>query len=75
VAYLGVVQIGLAYVCMTRAVRHVPAFEVSLLLLLEPVASALLAWLIHDEQPGPWSLAGCSVILLATVVRTLRRGG
>jgi len=75
VAYLGVVQIGLAYVCMTRAVRHVPAFEASLLLLLEPVASALLAWLIHDEQPGPWSLAGCSVILVATVARTLRRSG
>jgi len=69
VTYLGVFQIGLAYVCMTRGVRHLPALEVSLLLLLEPVASTLLAWAVHGEQPGSWSLAGCSLILAATVAR------
>jgi len=47
--------------------------ETSLLLLLEPVLNALWAWLIHLERPGPWSLAGCLVILLATLARTFRR--
>lgn len=73
VGYLGVFQIGLAYVFMTRGIRYVPAFEASLLLLLEPVASALWAWLYHGEQPGPWSLAGCALILVATACRALWR--
>jgi drug/metabolite transporter (DMT)-like permease len=72
VAYLGLFQIGLAYVFMTRGLRSLPALEVSLLLLLEPVLNALLAWLVHGEQPGSWSLAGCAIILGATLARTVR---
>jgi drug/metabolite transporter (DMT)-like permease len=73
VGYLGVFQIGLAYIFLTRGVRHVPALETSLLILLEPVLNSLWAWLAHGEQPGPWSLAGCAVILLSTAVYTLLR--
>jgi DME family drug/metabolite transporter len=72
VAYLGLFQIGLAYVCLTRGVRRLPALEASLLLLLEPVLNALWAWLIHAERPGPWSLTGCGIILAATLLRTMR---
>ena len=71
VGYLGVIQIGLAYVFMTRGVREVRALEASLLLLLEPVLSTVWAWLSHGERPGPWSLLGCSLIFVATVVKTL----
>jgi DME family drug/metabolite transporter len=71
IGYLGLFQIGLAYVCLTFAVRRLPALEASLLLLLEPVLNSLWAWLIHSERPGPWSLAGCLVILAATLLRTL----
>ena len=73
VLYLGVFQIGLAYIFLTRGVRHVPALETSLLILLEPVLNALWAWLVHAERPGPWSLTGCTVILAATLVYTLKR--
>jgi drug/metabolite transporter (DMT)-like permease len=72
IVFLGVFQIGLAYVFLTRGVRHVPALEASLLLLLEPVLNALWAWLLHAETPGPWSTAGCAVILAATVAWSLR---
>jgi drug/metabolite transporter (DMT)-like permease len=72
VGFLGSVQIGLAYVLLSRGVRHVRALEAGLLLLLEPVMNALLAWAVHGETPAAWSLAGCIVILAATVVRTLR---
>jgi drug/metabolite transporter (DMT)-like permease len=75
VLYLGTCQIGLAYYFLTRAVRHLPALEVSLLLLLEPVLNALWAWLVHGERPGGWALGGCVAILLATLARTLRAGG
>jgi drug/metabolite transporter (DMT)-like permease len=73
VAYLGIFQIGLAYVCMTRGMRGVRALEAVLLLLLEPVLNAVWAWIVHGERPGTWSLAGCSVILAATAAQAVRR--
>ena len=69
VIYLGVFQIGLAYIFLNRGIRGVSALEVSLLLLLEPVLSVVWAWLIHGEKPGPWPAAGCVIILVATLVR------
>lgn len=70
VAGLGVVQIGVAYVFLTRAMRHVPALEASVLLLLEPALNPLWAWIIHGERPGPWSNAGGLLILGATGLKT-----
>jgi len=71
VLYLGAVQIALAYILLTTGLRGVPALEASLLLLLEPVLAPFWAWLLHDELAGPWALAGCAVILSATVARTV----
>lgn len=73
---LGVVQLGLGYVFLTKAARHVPAFEASVLLLLEPALNPLWALIVNGERPGAWSLAGGSVILAATLLKTWadRRG-
>jgi DME family drug/metabolite transporter len=70
ILYLGVVQIGLAYVLVTSALEELPAFEASLILLLEPALNPLFAWLVHGEIPGGWALAGGAVILGATTVKT-----
>jgi drug/metabolite transporter (DMT)-like permease len=77
VVYLGVFQLALAYVFMTRGMRRLPALEVALILLLEPVLSGVWAWLLHGERPGPASLAGYALILGATLSRALlsARGG
>ncbi len=72
IAYLGLFQVGLAYVLLTRAIRHVPAVDASLLLLLEPALSPLWAWLLHREAPGFWPLLGGACILGATVRKTWR---
>ena len=60
--YLGVFQIGLAYVCLVRGMRDVRASEVALLLLLEPILNAGWAWLIHGEVPTPRAAAGCALV-------------
>jgi drug/metabolite transporter (DMT)-like permease len=70
--WLGVFQIGLAYLCLSRGVRHVTALEASLLLLAEPVLNPVWAWLAHGERPGPWALAGGALIVAATTVRAVR---
>jgi drug/metabolite transporter (DMT)-like permease len=72
VVYLGLFQIGLAYVAMTRGLRRSPAFEASLLLLLEPVLNSVWAWLVHAERPGQASLLGCTLILIASLATVFR---
>ena len=69
--YLGIIQIGLAYFCMTRGVKHVPAFEASVLILLEPAMSPVWTYFIHDERPGPLALLGGGIIMASTVAHTL----
>jgi drug/metabolite transporter (DMT)-like permease len=63
VLYLGCVQIAFAYRLLTRGVRHVPAFESSLILLLEPVSNPIWTWMIHGERMDGWALAGAGLVL------------
>ncbi len=72
--YLGVVQIGLAYVLVTRAIRFVPAFEATALLLLEPALNPVWTWIVHHERPSTGAIAGGAIILAATLVQSVRRG-
>ena len=69
VGYLGVFQIGIAYVALSRGMRRVPALEASLLLLLEPVLNPVWAWMVQGERPGVWTFAGGAAILGATIAR------
>jgi drug/metabolite transporter (DMT)-like permease len=71
VAYLGVIQIGLAYVFLTRGLRRTLALEASLLLLLELVLNPLWALAFHGERPDSWPLLGGAVIVIATAVKHL----
>lgn len=66
--YLGVFQLGCGYVLMSKALPLIPALEVSLLLLVEPVVSPVWAFLLVGEVPGVWSLVGGGIILVATVI-------
>jgi len=72
VIYLGVFQLGLAYVFLSRAITRVPALEASLFLLVEPVLSPVWAWLAHGETPGPLAAIGGVVILAATALKSWR---
>ncbi len=65
--YLGIFQIGIAYLALTRGLKHVPGLESSTILLVEPVFNPLWSWIIHNERPGPATLAGGAVIILANL--------
>lgn len=69
--YLGCFQIGLAYFFMTRGVRHVPAFEASVLILLEPAMNPVWTYLLHGERPGWMTLAGGAIIMASTLAHTV----
>jgi len=71
ILYLGVIQIGFAYWLFTRALRLLPALEVALLVLLEPLLNPLWTWLLHGERPTALASAGGGVMLAALAARTL----
>lgn len=67
--YLGTVQIGLAYVLMTRGIRRVTALEASMIILLEPVFNPIWTWAVLGEQPGWLAILGGCFILGGTLFR------
>ena len=70
ILYLGVAQVGLAYWCLTRAIRHVPAFEATTMLQVEPAMNPVWSWVAHGERPSLWAFAGGAVIVSATLLNT-----
>ncbi|MCC7499894.1 MAG: DMT family transporter [Bryobacterales bacterium] len=75
ILYLGIFQVGLAYVCMTRAMPHVRAFEASVLLLVEPALNPVWTWLLRGEHPALPAVAGGGIILAATLGKSWAERG
>ena len=69
--YLGVFQIGLAYILLTGAVGHLPTLHISLLLLLEPVLNPIWTWLLRGENPGRWTMVGGAIIIAASAAQAM----
>lgn len=71
VAFLGVFQMGVAYILFVRGLSVVPAAEASLLGMLEPAFNPVWAFLGIGETPSGWAAAGGAVVLLAVAGRTV----
>jgi len=63
VVYLGIFQIGLAFVLFTAALKHVPAMEATLIGTLEPILNPLWVALFLGERPGALALMGALIVL------------
>jgi drug/metabolite transporter (DMT)-like permease len=73
--YLGVFQIALAYVCLSAAIRRLPALEILLLLLLEPVLNPVWTWMLIGERPGGWTILGGVIIVGAIGITAVLDAG
>lgn len=60
---MGSVQFGAGFTLITMGTRHVPAAEVSLLSLLEPILASLWVWIFIDEVPATLTLVGGAIVL------------
>ncbi|HIA78255.1 MAG TPA: EamA family transporter [Gammaproteobacteria bacterium] len=63
--YLGVFQVGVGFTLMVLGTRYVPAAQVGLLSLVEPVLAPLWVWLGVGEIPTVATLVGGAIIFLA----------
>ena len=66
VAFLGVVQIGIAYAVFGFGIARVAALEAALIGMLEPVLNPVWVFLFLGETPGWWAVLG-GVIIIATI--------
>ena len=65
---LGVVCTALAYTLWTEGVSRIRVQHSSILGYLEPVSAPFYALLLLGERPGPWTLMGGALIIVAGVL-------
>lgn len=63
VVYIGLVPGLIGHGLLNRSVRHMPLHWVSMLILIEPIGSGLLAWGVLAEVPNTAELVGGLIIL------------
>ncbi|MEO6042449.1 MAG: DMT family transporter [Tepidiformaceae bacterium] len=68
--FLGIVQIGVAYIFFAFAMARVQALEASLIGMLEPVLNPVWVFLFLGETPGWWAVLGGAILVSAVGTRT-----
>lgn len=71
IAYLGVIQIGLAFILFTKAIKHIPALEANLIGTLEPILNPMWVFLFLGERMGKSALLGGLVVLGGVIVNAI----
>lgn len=71
ILFLGVVQIGLAYVFFTKAIGLIPALEAALVNMVEPILNPLWVALVLGEIPGWLAILGGTIVVGALAIRAL----
>jgi len=69
--FLGVIQLGMGYLCFIKAVKHISYVEVSIYTLLEPICNPLWTFLGTGEMPGTWALIGGGIVLTAITINSI----
>ena len=62
-AFLGIFQIGLAFIFFTKGIKHIPALEANLIGTLEPVLNPIWVFLFYGESIGLFALIGGLIVL------------
>jgi len=73
VATMGVVQLSAGLILFTIGSRTLPAAQLALIALLEPVLSPVWTYLIVSEIPATATIVGGGVIVLAIIFQVLMR--
>ena len=72
IAYLGIVQLGFAYLLFTSAMaRGVRSIDASIIGYIEPVLNPVWVFLFIGERPSGWALVGGAIIIMSVIVHMI----
>ena len=75
IAYLGIVQIGFAYLLFTLAMaRGVRSLDAGIIGYVEPVLNPIWVFLFLGERPSGWAIIGGAIIIASVMVHMLIEG-
>ena len=66
--YLGVFQAGIGFTLVVLGTRYIPAAQVGLLAMVEPVLAPIWVWMGVGEVPGLATIVGGAIIFLAITI-------
>ncbi len=73
--YRGLLAVGIGYTLQVWAQKHTPPTDAGLILGLESVFAAIIAWIILGQTLLPIQIVGCVVILLAVLFSQFKQEG
>ena len=74
VAFLGIVQIGIAYILFIKGVTGgTRPLDASIIGFIEPLLNPVWVFLFVGEQPSNWALLGGAIIIATVVAHTLNQ--
>lgn len=65
ILFMGIFQLGLAYILYSIAIPHVPALEATIITVLEPILNPVWVMLFYGEKSGIRTIIGGAIVLLA----------
>jgi len=72
IAYLGIVQIGFAYLLFTLAMRRgVRSLDAGIIGYVEPVLNPVWVFLFIGERPSSWAIVGGAIIIASVIAHML----
>lgn len=69
ILFLGVLQLGIPFIILSLAIKHLTAVETILIQTLEPILNPIWVFLVIREAPTPLELAGGLMVLLSVTAR------
>jgi len=72
ITYLGIVQIGFAYLLFTSAMaRGVRSLDAGIIGYIEPVLNPVWVFLFLGERPSGWAIVGGAIIITSVMLHTI----
>ena len=71
IIFLGIVQLGIAYILFSIAVKHVSAIDAIIFPVVEPIFNPILAFIFLGEDMGSISILGGLMIIFGVLSRSI----
>jgi drug/metabolite transporter (DMT)-like permease len=75
ITFLGIFQIGLAFIFFTKAIKHIPALEANLIGTLEVILNPVWVFLFLGEGMGMFALIGGLIVLGGVILSAIGSAG